>query len=433
MSSTVLYSVIGLALATAVLMYLAYKNWNTLVYSALAVIIICIFTRMNIYDIIMNTYAVSTGSYFARWVVLFVTGSIFGKIYQVSGAAATIASSLAKIFGEKNALIPIIVSGVVLSLAGVSSFVLIFCIYPIALELFAKANLPKRLLPAVFCYVTWTVAAAMPGSTQSLNLLPTEIFGTTAMAGAVPGFVFAILATLIDSAYILWEAKRLAKQGIVFDNYDELKTTEGDQKLPGLLPSLIPVLFVIIGFNVFHIPVEATLFIGIILGIILFAKCQSFSDWLSMTEESVKSGVIVLVNTAVIVGFGAVVVLTPLYTALMEWVQHSTINPYLLAALSANIFALILGSATSAVNLSLQTLGEMFMGIPGVNVGFIHRIMCQTSTGLDTLPHCGALLTVFGVCGVKHKEAYKYVGVCTVVVPILLTFVVELPLDILLS
>ena len=117
----------------------------------------------------------------------------------------------------------------------------------------------------------------------------------------------------------------------------------------------------------------------------------------------------------------------------MEWVQHSTINPYLLAAISANVFALILGSATSAVNLSLQTLGEMFMGIPGVNVGFIHRIMCQASTGLDTLPHCGALLTVFGVCGVKHKEAYKYVGVCTVVVPILLTFVVELPLDILLS
>lgn len=433
MDQTLLLSVVGLIIATGVLMFLAYKNWSTIIYSALAVLVICAFNGMNLFDGIMNSYAVATGNYFARWMVLFVTGSIFGKIYQVSGAAATIAASLAKVFGEKNALVPIIVAGIVLSMAGVSSFVLIFCLYPIALELFAKANLPKRLLPAVFCFITWTVAAAMPGSTQSLNVLPTQIFGTGPMAGAIPGFAFAILAVLIDSAYILYEAKKLEKQGIVFDNHSELKQSGKDEKLPKLIPSLLPVLAVIISFNFFGLAVEIALTLGILLAIIVFARCQSLSDWVKMTEESSKSAVVVLTNTAVIVGFGAVVVLTPLYGALMDWVQNSSINPYLLAALSANVFAFVLGSATSAVNLSLQTLGEMFMGMEGINLGFIHRIMCQASTGLDTLPHCGALLTVFGVCGVKHKEAYKYVCVCTVIVPILLTFLVEFPLCLLLG
>lgn len=430
-----LLSVIGLIVATAALMFLAYKNWSTIIYSALAVLLICAFNGINLFDGIMNIYALETGTYYARWFVLFVTGSVFGKIYQVSGAAATIATSLAKLFGEKNALLPIIIAGVILSLAGVSSFVLVFVMYPIALELFAKANLPKRLLPAVFCYVTWTVAAAMPASTQSMNVLPTEVLGTGPMAGAIPGFVFAALATVIDSAYILWQAKKLRAKGIVFDSYSELKgaSAEDGVKLPGLIPALLPVLVIIVGFNVLGWAVEIALFLGIVLSVILFFRCQSYHDWVETMKESATQGSVVLVNTAVIVGFGAVVVQTPLYSALIDWVSETTINPYLLAAISANVFAFVLGSATSAVNLSLQTLGNVFMGVEGINLGYVHRIICQAATGLDTLPHCGALLTVFGVCGVTHKEAYKYVGVCTVVVPIALTFLVEVPLCILLS
>lgn len=436
MDQTLLMSIIGLAVATAALILLAYKNWSTIIYSAIAVLLLCAFNGIDLFDGIMQTYAVETGSYFARWFVLFVTGSIFGKIYQVSGAAATIAASLAKVFGNKNALLPIIIAGIVLSIAGVSSFVLIFVMYPIALELFAKANLPKRLLPAVFCYITWTVAAAMPGSTQSMNVLPMETFGTDPLAGAVPGFIFAGLAIVIDSAFILWQAKKLAAQGIVFDSYDELnETSSGDAaaKRPGLIPALLPALVIIVGFNFLGWDVEIALFLGIILSVILFHKCQSYQEWVEMTKDSAVQGAVVLVNTAVIVGFGAVVVLTPLYGAIIDWVKVTTINPYLLAAISANVFAFVLGSATSAVNLSLQTLGEVFMGVEGINLGFVHRIICQAATGLDTLPHCGALLTVFGVCGVTHKEAYKYVGVCTVVVPVLLTFIVEVPLCILLG
>lgn len=437
MDQTLLMSIIGLIVATAALIILAYKNWSTIIYSAIAVLLICAFNGINLFDGIMQTYAVETGSYFARWFVLFVTGSIFGKIYQVSGAAATIASSLAKVFGSKNALLPIIIAGVILSLAGVSSFVLIFVMYPIALELFAKANLPKRLLPAVFCYVTWTVAAAMPASTQSMNVLPMETFGTGPMAGAVPGFIFAGLAIVIDSAFILWQAKKLAAQGIVFDSYDELNEASAGGaetvKRPGLVSSLLPVLVIIVGFNVLGWDVEIALFLGIILSVILFHSCQSYTQWVEMTKDSAVQGAVVLVNTAVIVGFGAVVVLTPLYGAIIEWVKVTTINPYLLAAISANVFAFVLGSATSAVNLSLQTLGEVFMGVEGINLGFVHRIICQAATGLDTLPHCGALLTVFGVCGVTHKEAYKYVGFCTVICPIVLTFAVEVPLCILLG
>lgn len=111
------------------------------------------------------------------------------------------------------------------------------------------------------------------------------------------------------------------------------------------------------------------------------------------------------------------------------------INPYLLAAISANLFSLILGSATSSINLSMQTLGEVFLqyGVEGYNVGFMHRILSQAAMGLDTLPHCDALLAVFNVCGTNHKMSYKYVGFCTVLCPIFVTFCVQIPLCILLT
>jgi len=427
-------SLIGLIGAIAVLMILAYKNWSTIIYSALAALIVCVFSGMEPWDGLINNWAKGTGNYVATWLILFAAGSIFGKIYQESGAAATIASTLAKTFGEKNAIIPILLSSVILGMSGISSFVLIFCIYPIALDLFAKANMSKRLLPAVFCYSVWTVAAVAPGSAQATNLIPMNILGTTAMAGAVPGFVFAIVVAVVNTLYIGYESKKLAAHGIFFEDHDSVKRGE-DEQLPGLIPALIPIAVVIVGFNVFHWPVEIALVLGILLAIVLFFKNIKLSKWVETLTEGATTSVGVLMTTSVIVGFGAVVVLTPVYGIVMQWVSNSSMNPYLLAAIAANVFALILGSATSSVNLSMQTLGPVFIeyGAQGYNLGFIHRIISQAAMGLDTLPHCGALLVVFAVCGVNHKLSYKYCFVTTVLVPVAVTFLIQLPLCMILD
>lgn len=428
-------SVIGLVIAIAVLMVLAYKGWSIIIYSALSTLIVCLFSGIDLWDGLVNSWAAGTGSYVSTWLLLFVGGSIFGKIYQETGAAAAIANALGKIFGEKNPILPILLASFVLTMSGISSFVLIFCVYPIAVQLFAKANMSKRLLPAVFCYSVWTVSAVAPGSAQATNLIPMEVLGTTATAGLIPGYVFAVVVAIIDTAFIMFCSKKLTAQGIVFEDHDKIKIQDNSDELPNVILAIIPIAAIILTFNLLHWAAEIALFFGILLSILLFFKRLNVQQWIDSVSDGAQTSITVLVNTAVIVGFGAVVVRTPLYDVVLNWVATARINPYLLAAISANLFSLILGSATSSINLSMQTLGQVFLqyGAEGYNVGFMHRILSQAAMGLDTLPHCGALLAVFNVCGTNHKMSYKYVGFCTVLCPIFVTFCIQIPLCILLT
>lgn len=319
-------------------------------------------------------------------------------------------------------------------MSGISSFVLIFCVYPIAVRLFAKANMSKRLLPAVFCYSVWTVATVAPGSAQAPNLIPTQYLGTSAMAGLLPGYVFAVTVGVIDTVFIMICARRLTARNIVFEDTEIQSDLQGDS-MPGLIPALIPLVVIILSFNLLDWEAELALFVGVFLAIILFFPRLKVNEWVDVLSKGASTSVGVLVNTAVIVGFGTVVIQTPLYSFVLEWVSGASINPYLLAAIAANLFALILGSATSSVNLSIQTLGPVFMayGAQGYNIGYIHRILSQAAMGLDSLPHCGALLAVFNVCGMDHKRSYSYVGFCTVLCPLVVTFCIQVPLCILLG
>ncbi len=434
MSGNLALSIAGLIVAIAVLMWLAYKGWNIIIYSALSTVIICLFCGINVWDGLKNSWAAGTGTYVATWLMLFAEGSIFGKIYQETGAATSIADALAKIFGEKNPVIPILIASYLLTMSGISSFVLIFCVYPIAIQLFAKANISKRLLPAVFCYAVWTVATVSPGSAQAPNLIPMQILGTSAMAGAIPGFVFAIVVAVINSFYISYHARKLTAAGIVFEDKGILKN-EDHEHLPNVVLAMLPIAVIILSFNLLKFSAEAALFLGIVLSMLLFWKRLDVKKWISAWGEGAETSVMVLVNTAVIVGFGSVVLRTPVYEAALNWVSNTRINPYLLAAIAANVFSLILGSATSSINLTMQTLGNVFLeyGAQGFSVGFMHRILSQAAMGLDTLPHSGALLAVFNVCGTNHKDAYKYVCFCTVICPVAVTFLIQVPLCMLLT
>lgn len=434
MGGSLALSIIGIIIAIAVLMYLAYKGWNIVVYSVISAVIICLFSGINVWDGLKNSWATGTGNYVATWIMLFAEGSIFGKIYQDTGAATSIADFLGKIFGEKNPVLPILIASYLLTMSGISSFVLIFCVYPIAIQLFAKANISKRLLPAVFCYAVWTVATVSPGSAQAPNLIPMAALGTSSMAGAVPGFAFAIIVGVINSVYITHHAKKLAAAGIVFEGKN-IVVSEDHSHLPNVVLAMLPIAVIILSFNLLKLSAEAALLLGIALSMVLFFKRLSVKEWINAWGEGAETSVKVLVNTAVIVSFGAVVLRTPVYDAALNWVSNTRINPYLLAAIAANVFSLILGSATSSINLTMQTLGNVFLdyGAQGYSVGFMHRVLSQAAMGLDTLPHSGALLAVFNVCGTNHKEAYKYVCFCTVICPVAVTFLIQVPLCMLLT
>ena len=44
--------------------------------------------------------------------------------------------------------------------------------------------------------------------------------------------------------------------------------------------------------------------------------------------------------------------------------------------------------------------------------------------GFDSLPHCGAVITMLTITQLTHKEAYRDTAVITVVIPVIATFTI---------
>ena len=145
----------------------------------------------------------------------------------------------------------------------------------------------------------------------------------------------------------------------------------------------------LITFNVTDLDIVVCLLIGVLLALILFYRYLPKEEMLEMFNSAARSSVIIIINTAVIVGFGSVVKGTPFFEFATQLLETSDANPYIVAAVGSNIFAGILGSASGAYfSLMYETLKDTFMNYAahGYNLEYIHRLCADGCGGLDSLP-----------------------------------------------
>src|SRR3954467_12101940 len=92
-------------------------------------------------------------------------------------------------------------AGAAVTYGGVSLFVAIFVLVPMATALFRQAGIPRRLMPAAVALGTSTFTmSAMPGTPAIQNAIPMPFFGSTPFAA--PGL--GVLASAIMLGFGLW-------------------------------------------------------------------------------------------------------------------------------------------------------------------------------------------------------------------------------------
>ena len=92
-------------------------------------------------------------------------------------------------------------------------------------------------------------------------------------------------------------------------------------------------------------------------------------------------------------------------------------GPLLSAIITTNIMTGITGSASGGLTIALGMLGNEWLAWANsiqMSPEILHRIVCVASEGIDTVPHSGALVTLFAVCGLTHKDSYYDVFVLTI-------------------
>lgn len=308
-----------LALCIGLLMFLVYKKVSILIVAPLCAVLLLVLNGMAILPSMTDTFMVGFSGFVKSYFLIFLVSTLFGKVMEDTGAAASIARMIANALGAKNAVYGVVLATAVLTYGGVATFVVVFAILPIAIALFKEANITKRLIPGAIAAGSFTFAAAMfPGTPQVINMVPVPLLKTNAMAGAGIGISAGLLAIVLIILYFKYEIKNARNKGLVFESSSEVDTKVETKDLPNPWISLLPIIAVIVTLNVFKLNVIIAMLIGIVLCTILLFK--RLADPMKTFNIGVAGTAAALINTSAVMGFGAVAKATPAFATLLEMV-----------------------------------------------------------------------------------------------------------------
>ncbi len=425
----------GIFLGLALLMFLAYKGMSIIWVAPIAALVVAFTGGLELIPAYTDAYMTGFVGFTKAWFPVFMLGAIFGKIMDETGAAKAVAHFIVSLIGKKLAITAVVLACAVLTYGGISLFVVVFAIYPIALALFRDANITRRLIPGAIALGSFTFTmTAVPGSPQTQNLIPIQYFGTTPTAAPFMGIAAALVMLLGGMAWLTYREKFYAKKGVFFVEPDKKGVENKDEKLPHWALSLLPLLVVVLTLNIANIIGKETftellgrapfsiiesLAFGIVLAILLFWK--RMPNVVSTINAGAAGSVLAIINTSAAVGFGAVVRAVPGFATLKDFVLGIEGNPLIAESVAVNILAGATGSASGGMGIALEALGANFVALSessGIPLEAFHRVASISSGGLDTLPHNGAVLTLLAVTAMTHKDSYIDIFMVATLIPI---------------
>jgi H+/gluconate symporter-like permease len=443
---------LGLVLSLSALMYFAYKGVNVLVLAPVCAVFAIMFQDHQFSGqgiplaYYTQVFMTSLGKYVVMYFPVFLLGAIFGKLMNDTKAAQVIGEFISKKLGPNHAILATILACAVLTYGGVSLFVVAFCVFPIAVTLYAQAGIEKRFIPGAIAVGSFTFTmTALPGTPAIQNAIPMPYFGTTTFAAPGLGIIAAIIMGGLGLMWMTWHAKSSKAHAV--EKYEALP----GENLPNFWLAMTP-LFIVIGLNYLFseilipnwgteylsLPVFGnasikgvkglwSIIIALVVAILfILATLRRFNPKMIDSINSGTMGALLpIFNTASEVGYGAVIASLASFAILKEAVLGiSPSNPLISEAVAINALAGITGSASGGMSIGLEVLGGRYLDLANqmhISPELLHRVASLSSGGFDTLPHNGAVITLLAICGLTHKQSYLDIFMVAVAVPVVAT------------
>jgi H+/gluconate symporter-like permease len=418
-------SVLAIILGLVLLMVLTLKKIPVVISSLISVIFIAVFSGMDVMETLTGAYVEGLTGFIKSMFLIILLGAIFSKILETTGAANSIAKLVLNWLGVNRAILAIIITGAALTYGGVSNMVSCFALYPIALDMFRKANLPRYLMPATICAGLFTWVCVLPGAPTVGNLVASQYLGTSTTAGAGLGIFAAAIILVLTLLYLNMEVKKARKAGIGFVADESIDSAlskvdqmEKEGRLPNPVVSLIPLITLTIILIITDNAVIAE-FVAVVLSIVLLHKNLGGWDkfWKDM-ESAVSSTSSIIITASSIVAIGTVVKSAPGFQTIVDFIISFTNaggNALLIFGIATTLLCGLNASGSGGLATTLSAMSETFLNM-GIDPSLLHRIGVIASVGLDSLPHSGGVVAIHQIVGVSYKDGYKYVFVTTCVI-----------------
>jgi H+/gluconate symporter-like permease len=420
-------SLIGLVAGLGLLIVLTMRGMNLFIATPLCALLVALTGDLALLPQLaakgqtdlVTAYMGGFSGFIGKWFLMFLLGSIFGKLMESVGAAESVARWVTRSLGPKRAALAVVLACAILTYGGVSLFVVAFSVYPMAISLFREADLPRRFIPAALAFGSVTFTMTSAGSPEIQNWIPIEYFGTSPMAGWQASAICAVFMFLLGSWWFKRILRKAAEAGEHFEPRDDDPVLQRDS-LPHPLMAALPLLVVLVIAFLLHDQLKTSALILALLGGSIAAALLNLRH-LHEPAKALAAGstgaLIAVGNTAAVVGFGAVASSLPAFRQIVEWVIGMPGNGLVSSAIAVSVIAGMTGSASGGQAIALPIIAPHFMGL-GVNPEHMHRVVALASGALDALPHNGYVVTTIrAICGETHRRAYPALAILAAVVP----------------
>jgi H+/gluconate symporter-like permease len=359
-------------------------------------------------------------------------------------------------------VLAVVLAGALVTYGGVSLFVALFVLAPMAQGLFRAASVPRRLMPAAIALGTSTFTmSALPGTPAIQNAIPMPFFGTTPFAA--PGL--GIIASVIMLGFGLWWLARaqasarhngegfgadmpvsavaaagdlmVRERATTAREFDPAEIRQGVRSavFPSISRAATPLIVVVLVnllMSLVILPRLDTSFLAeekwgstSISGVggvwavvtallaasvtLIVLSRKNLTALRATMDAGANASVLPALSVASLVGFGAVVAALPAFELVRDWVLSIAGGPLVSLAVATNVLAALTGSASGGLTIALDALGHTYTqlaGATGIDPALMHRVAVISAGTLDSLPHNGAVVTLLAVCGSTHRESY---------------------------
>jgi H+/gluconate symporter-like permease len=429
-------SVIGLLLAAVLFIVVVWKGLDVFTSTILVSFIIIITSWMNWWEA-LTSYASGYTGFIGSQIFVLVIGAVFGELMAASGAAESLANIITEKLGVKNVILSITVISTVFVYVGISGFVVLFVIAPIATVMMKRAGYAYRMIPGII-FIGATCSAMLPYAINVTNTIPASIISEAMANGEIPtepvslgsapilGIIAFVVSTAVGYFYMVHAAKTTAiKEGTVVDDTKPVKIVPTRDDLPPVIIAVIPfivvVALVLALSNLTSMDANSVVVLAMFVGSVLlcvFCHKQIGSSLKDTIAKGVNNGVGATVMAAAIIGFSTVLQSSIGFEAIKNWVLNFNMNPYITEFLGLNILAGIMGSGTASVQTFFQFFTTSLVN-KGASPAALHRLAPAAVTGMNTLPNAGGMVAQLNWMKISLKDGYWYVFVTSVLAPMI--------------
>lgn len=418
---------VSIFLGLAVVITLMIRRWSPLMVGIAAAAVVIFMNGMPYGETMTGPYYEGFCGIFQSLFPPIFSGSLLAQVYNRSGAVNSVGDAIANALFKDNTsptrkyvscILAMALASGILAYCGLNALITLIAMYPIALRLMERAGVPKRFVMGILSCGVYTFAMSGPGSAQLVNILAMQALNTPSYAGIFGGIVACIVEIAVTTVLTTIMIKRDVAKGKTFAYGPKDVVASNDQARPNAFISILPLLALVILFDVLSLDIFSATMASWLISVALFWKYLPKKDGKrtkEMLDVFTAAGTMAFGPCSAvgsIVGFTTIVQTMPEFQNMLDGVFDFSMSPAMILIVAVCLIAALTSSSTAAIRVAVPMVAQRCTEA-GLSLAFIHRVSCFACSIVDTLPYGTAVIINLGIADLDMKDGYPPMFVAT--------------------